>query len=266
MPRGSQMSGLELANHRSFVDGDDPRYLDWNAFGRLDQMLVKTFRAEREAPLHLLIDTSASMGVPQRDDKLAFAEGLAVALAYIALRHQDPIRLVALGASAQPHAPSPVFRHLRRLPDIETFLRALAPHGPTALADGVDAYLRTTRLPGVAVVLSDFLVPAPEYEHALEQLRARGCAVAAVRIIGEQERAPDSLPRRVRLHDSETGAERVVTLTAANRARYVRALSDHLDGLRHWCDARAITCAIPDTARGLDTALFDELPRAGLLH
>ncbi len=266
MPRGSQMSGLEIANHRTFVDGDDPRYLDWNAYGRLEQMLVKTFRAEREAPLHLLIDTSASMGVPRDDAKLEFAIALAASLAYISLRQQDPIRLIGLGGGAQPQAISPVFRHLKRLPEIDAFLRHLEPKGPTGLTERVEAYLRTTRLPGVAVALSDFLVPAADYEQALERLRARGCAVAALRIIGNQERDPDSLPRRVRLHDAETGAERVVTLTPANRARYAQALGEHLSGLKRWCDARAIGFAVPDTARGLETCLFDELPRAGLLH
>src|SRR5436309_2773016 len=64
MPRGSQGSGIELENYKEYGAGDDLRHLDWNAYGRLDQLLIKTFRAEREAPLHIFVDTSASMTVP----------------------------------------------------------------------------------------------------------------------------------------------------------------------------------------------------------
>ena len=60
------------------IAGDDLRHLDWNAYGRLDELLIKTFRAEREAPMHIFIDASASMAVPADDGKFAFALGLAL--------------------------------------------------------------------------------------------------------------------------------------------------------------------------------------------
>src|SRR4051794_12012578 len=89
--RATQASGLELANHKAYAPGDDLRHLDWNAYGRLDERLIKTFQAEREAPVHLLIDASASMAVPVEDGKFAFAAGLVAGLGYIALRHSNPV-------------------------------------------------------------------------------------------------------------------------------------------------------------------------------
>src|SRR5438034_11847572 len=73
MPRGAQGTGIELESYKAYDPGDDLRHLDWNAYGRLDQLLIKTFRAEREAPLHLFVDVSASMGVPVTDNKIGFA-------------------------------------------------------------------------------------------------------------------------------------------------------------------------------------------------
>src|SRR6185436_8787965 len=67
MPHGSQRSGIEIESYRTYTPGDDLRHLDWNAYGRLDQLLIKAFRAEREAPLHLFVDCSASMGFPESD-------------------------------------------------------------------------------------------------------------------------------------------------------------------------------------------------------
>src|SRR6478736_6696124 len=95
--RVTQPSGHEIAAHKPYSPGDDLRHVDWNALARLDQRVVKTFRAEREAPLHLLLDASASMNAPDADGKLAFAVALGASLAYIALRHGNPVRLAVLG-------------------------------------------------------------------------------------------------------------------------------------------------------------------------
>src|SRR2546430_17722479 len=37
---------VEFADHRSYVPGDDFRYLDWNLFGRLDRLFLKLYEEE----------------------------------------------------------------------------------------------------------------------------------------------------------------------------------------------------------------------------
>src|SRR5215468_6380047 len=152
MPRGAQGSGIEVESYKGYHPGDDLRHLDWNAYGRLDQLLIKTFRAEREAPLHLFIDASASMGAPASDDKLPFALSLAASLAYVSLRHHDPVRIVALSAALPGlHQPSAFYRHRQALPGMRDFLLQIRPAGEAALAAGITAALRT-RTPGVAIL------------------------------------------------------------------------------------------------------------------
>jgi uncharacterized protein (DUF58 family) len=263
--RATQASGLELAAHKAYAPGDDLRYLDWNAYGRLDQRLIKTFRAEREAPVHLLIDASASMAVPPADGKLAFAVGLTAGLAYVALRQNNPVRVATLAPGGGGRL-SPLLRHAQRLPDLLQFLATIGAGGPTNLSEGVDAYVRTTPLPGTAVVLSDFLVEPDVYEGALDRLRGRGYHVLALRVIGRQERDASALPRQVRLRDAETNRERLIDLTVAHRARYARAVEEHLLGLKRWCEARAIGYAVADTDGGIEACLLADLPRAGLLQ
>lgn len=263
--RVTQPSGHELAAHKLYAPGDDLRHVDWNALARLDQRVVKTFRAEREAPLHLLLDASASMAVPSGDGKFAFAITLAASLAYIALRHGNPVRVAVLGGGDGSRL-SPLLRHVQRLPELHQFLAPLAASGPTRLGEGLRAYLRSTRLPGTAIVLSDFLVAPDDYTVALDELRGQGYDVAAIRPIGPLERDASALPRRLRLRDAETGALRDVELTDALRRRYADAVAQHLDQLSDWCAARAIICAVADTAAGLTGSLLHELPRAGLLQ
>ncbi len=264
--RATQTSGLELAAHKPYTPGDDLRHVDWNALARLDQRVVKTFRAEREAPLHILIDASASMGAPAGDAKLAFAAALAACCAYIALRYGNPVRAALLSGGADGSRLSPLLRHPHRLPELYGFLAPLSAGGETRLGEGIDAYLRSTSLPGLVIVLSDFLVEPPRVEAALDQLRGRGHDVVALRPLGHQERDPASLPRRVRLRDAESGMARDVELTAAHRARYADAVAAHLAHLRDWCSSRGIAFAAVDPADGLADCLLQTLPRAGVLQ
>jgi uncharacterized protein (DUF58 family) len=266
MRHGSQPSGMELTEYREYAPGDDPRAVDWNAYGRLGALWVKRFRSEREAPLQILIDTSASMSVPVADGKLSLAITLAAALAYIAMRQQNPVRLVALGAGARALAVSPLFRHVGRFPEIRAFLSALRSEGTVSLAEAIRAYTRTMRSAALVIVISDFLQPLPACEEALSLLGGPLQAVAALRVIGPEERDPNRLPRRVLLHDVEAGSERMVTITAEHRQRYLRALDAHLQHLARWCAQRRHAFVAVDTDRGLEHCLFDLLPRSGLVH
>jgi uncharacterized protein (DUF58 family) len=261
----TQDSGLEFSKHRDYVPGDDLRHIDWNALARHDTKLIKTFRAEREAPLHLLIDTSASMGIPADDSKLPAAAALAIGLAYISLRNRDPVRVAAVDQTGA-HQLAPLLRHPNRLQELSRAILARVPSGATDLERGVEMYLHLTRLPGIAIVLSDFLVAPEQYRRALHRLQASGYAVAAVRIIGEREKDPFSNTKRVRLFDVETQHERIIDLTAANRELYRKALARHLDELRTWCDATAIPFCLVDTTSSPSSAMTATLPKAGILR
>ncbi len=261
----TQDSGLEFSKHRTYVPGDDLRHIDWNALARHDSKLVKTFRAEREAPLHILIDTSASMGAPSDDGKLRAAAALATGLAYISLRNRDPVRVAAFDREGA-HNVAPLLRHPHRLQHIADGIASRRPSGATDLEAGLEAYLRLTRLPGIAVVISDFLVPADNYRRALRRMQASGYAVSALRVIGAGEKEPSSSTRRIRLYDVESHQERIVDLTAAHRERYRRALAQHLDELRSWCDSTAIPFCVIDTDLPPSAAMTLALPRAGILR
>ena len=69
---------VEFADHRSYVPGDDFRYLDWNLFGRLDRLFLKLYEEERELPVRIFLDASESMtfGEPAKFD---FARQVAAA-------------------------------------------------------------------------------------------------------------------------------------------------------------------------------------------
>ena len=87
----------EFAEHREYAQGDDLRYLDWKVFGKTDKYYLKQFEAETNLIGYLLLDTSESM--QYRSDaapfsKLAYAQCIAAALAFLILHQHDSVSLV----------------------------------------------------------------------------------------------------------------------------------------------------------------------------
>ena len=49
---------VEFADFRSYVSGDDLRFIDWNLYARLDKLFLKLFLEEEDLSLYVLVDTS----------------------------------------------------------------------------------------------------------------------------------------------------------------------------------------------------------------
>src|SRR6266852_8110116 len=84
---------VEFADYRTYVHGDDFRYLDWNLYGRLDRLFLKLYEEERELPVTVFLDCSESMsfGEPRKFD---FARQVAAAVGYVALCGFDRVSII----------------------------------------------------------------------------------------------------------------------------------------------------------------------------
>src|SRR5213593_989104 len=84
---------VEFADYRTYVHGDDFRYLDWNLYGRLERLFLKLYEEERELPVRIFIDSSESMtfGEPRKFD---FARQVAAAIGYVALCGFDRVSVI----------------------------------------------------------------------------------------------------------------------------------------------------------------------------
>lgn len=54
-------SSLDFQDHRSYVPGDDPRHLNWQAYARTGQYTMKLYREEVRPVVDLVFDASESM-------------------------------------------------------------------------------------------------------------------------------------------------------------------------------------------------------------
>ncbi len=56
-------SSIDFQDHRPYVPGDDPRHIDWAAYARSGQTIMKLYREEVSPRLDLVLDGSASMSL-----------------------------------------------------------------------------------------------------------------------------------------------------------------------------------------------------------
>ena len=52
---------LDFAQHREYVPGDSPKFIDWTVLARQDKFLTKQFEAESNLRAYFLLDSSSSM-------------------------------------------------------------------------------------------------------------------------------------------------------------------------------------------------------------
>jgi uncharacterized protein (DUF58 family) len=263
VPGRPQPSGIELEAHAAYTPGDDLRHLDWNALGRLDSLLVRRFTAEREVIAHILLDGSASLGAPAGDDKLGAACELAMALAYVALRSGEAVQLALLGDAA---GRAPLFRQRGNVTRIAEWLEARRAEGTFAFAAAIEGYVARHPSPGVALLISDFLVAPEEIERGVRALSERGYESHLLHVIGPAELDPTRAFTRAVLTDAETGGRRSIALTDANLARYRAALDAHLDAIRAIADRHRATYGRLVAGAEVVSLLTGDLARAGVIR
>jgi uncharacterized protein (DUF58 family) len=265
VPGRTDAGGLEVEAWRPYVSGDDLRHLDWGALGRLDALLVRRYTAERQAGFHLLLDASASMGLPDGGVKLAAAREAALALAYIALAGGDAVRTAVLAADGRTAA-SAWHRHRGAVTRVADALAADVRGGALDLGAALGAYAERHAGPGVAVVLSDLMAEPEGVERGVVALRARRFAVVLVHVVAPSELDPRRrLPHGI-LRDAESGEEHAIGLTSAAVAEYRRLVDAHLAALRALARRTRSHYARLVAGQAVRDLVTGELARLGLVR
>ncbi len=232
-PRKGQ--SVEFSDYRPYGIGDDLRYVDWNIYGRLDRLHVKLFVDEEDLCLHLIVDASASMGFG-RPTKLAYAARLAAAVGFVGLVNHERVGVGILREKVSEGWP-PV-RGRNQFVNLAEFLSALRPGGATTLNEGLANYAMRAREPGVALVVSDLLDPAG-FESGIRALLERRFEVHVVHLLAAEELNP-TLSGDLRLHDSETGEMRELSVDGETLRAYRQRLQQFLEHAETFCRGREI--------------------------
>jgi len=271
----------ELADHRGYQPGDDPRLIDWNAYARLDELYVRTSSARQGMTVSLLLDCSASMAAPGPGaawgagavpggavpggavpgagpgGRLLHAKRIAAALGAVGLLHGDTVRGYGLGDGQA--WPSEAFTGRAALGPLLRSLEALPVRAGTHLADSVRSCGPGPARSGAVVLISDMLVPR-EQDAALERLGPFGT------ILHLTDPAEAALPPgSMELRDCETGDTVSVTMTPAVAGRYRDLAAARSREVAGRAAASGVAYIGVDITQPVDDLIFETLPGRGLV-
>ena len=253
---------LEFSEHRDYVQGDDPRHIDWRAYCRSERLYVRQYEEETNLRAHILLDASASMGYGPGDlTKLQYGCYLAAALAYLMIRQQDSVGLVVFDEDIRtflaPHS-TPV--HFKRLLGQ---LDDLRPGAQTDVSTTFHNLANHLKRRGLIVVISDLLDDPRLVLRGIRHFRHRQHEVIVFHLFDHTELA-FPFDELVEFRDLETGA-RLQIEPAAMREEYLAQMQEFIDTYRRDCAESRVDYLEIDTQTPYDALLLSYLSKRSRL-
>ena len=260
-PINRRGSSIEFADYTAYSPGDDIRTIDWNLYARLDRLYVKTYKEEIALSVELVVDATASMGLPT-PEKFERANRLAVSLGYVGLTDQHHVRLSWIRPGRI--ASGPWFHQRSDLFRMAQLAESSHPEGQVDLAEWMRRAAIALRLHGGQVILvTDGMVRPADFFRALHVLLVRNAEVKVIQVLTPQELHPGRLARGGLLVDAETGRTHQL---AYSPAELERAVSQHNEQLAWFCKRHGIPFAQHRLDESLESFVTKALPNRGFLE
>jgi uncharacterized protein (DUF58 family) len=255
--RGSSMN---FVDYRQYVPGDDISQIDWNVYGRLDNLVVKLFEDEQNVTVHLLVDNSKSMdwGEP---NKLRLALQLAGSLGYVGLCNFDRVQCATFSDTVGTgFGPA---RNQREAHNMFAYLGEVKAAGETNFEVSLRAYALQNRRPGLAIIFTDLLSHS-SFELGVKQLLERRYEVALIHVLAPAEIQP-GIGGDMKLIDRETGRFVDVTLNQRALNLYRERYQGWTSAIEGFCGRHGILYERVESSEPLDKLLFQTFRRRGLV-
>ena len=214
--------GIEFDELRPYLPGDDVRSIDWKAYARTNEPMIRRYREDRDLTVVFVVDVSASQGagaLPRTKADLA-AEVCAV-LALSAIRNKDRVGLLLFASKPERFVrPAGGRTHVLRV--VREILWARPETRGTDIGAALEYLTGVQKRRATVFLVSDFL--ASDYARQL-RAAARRHDIIALRVREPiDERLPDAGIITVRdaesggLLDVDSGSARVRAAYAAQVA------------------------------------------------
>ncbi len=149
--------GIEFAEVREYVPGDDVRDIDWNVTARFSKPFIKKYSEERELNLMILCDISGSQFFGSRQTlKNELSAEIAATFAFSALKNGDKIGLLLFSDITELYIPPRKGKnHSLRI--IRELLAFNPKNKKTSLSCGIDEINRLLKRNSIIILISDFI-------------------------------------------------------------------------------------------------------------
>jgi uncharacterized protein (DUF58 family) len=252
---------VEFADHRPYVVGDDLRFVDWNVYGRLEQLFLKLFLEEQDLTVHIVADASASMSFGEPSKEL-FIKKLTAALGYVSLVNNNRVTISFIADDVTVQ-----LANMRGRNYLDNMAECLLTTDCDGLSnfDNACRQLAASRIgSGVMIVLSDFLFKEG-YDSGLRRLIGRQYDLYAIQVLCPQELSPD-LSGELKLIDIEDDDAAEITVSAALSKYYKKNLTSYCNELKDFCTSRGAVYVLANSADSVESLVLNYLRRIRLLR
>jgi uncharacterized protein (DUF58 family) len=248
----------EFAEHRPYIAGDEIRRIDWRVYARTDRLYVKESEEETNAPVRLLLDTSASLGyAPREVSKLDYARYLAASLAYLATRQGDRVGLLTFNEEVRVLLPARGGK--RHLQTILLALDKLEASGHTRIGPNLLQQASQWKRRGLAILVSDLYDQPEEIVEAVARVRRARHDLIVFHLLDRAEKFLEQ-HGTFELRDLETG-ETLMADTDRVRRAYMERMEASRAYFRRELERAGADYVELDTSEPLDKALAIYLRR-----
>ncbi|MFO1092091.1 MAG: DUF58 domain-containing protein [Planctomycetaceae bacterium] len=243
---------IDFAQHREYAPGDDVRRIDWKVWSKTDKYYIKQYEEETNLRTTLVVDVSESMQYgSSATTKFDYACTVAAAVAYLLLRQQDAVSLIAFDEEIRGVAPS-----RSRQTHLGALLSVLMQESPSHKTDMYEilSYVANEKSQkGMVVLISDLFVPRQGLFKGLRLLRRRGHDVLVFHVLDAEE-LDFNFTGTTRFEGLEEAGE-LVCDPRSLREGYLAALHAFLDEIRRNCAGSMIDYQTIRTSEHIDAAL-----------
>lgn len=255
----------EFAEYRSYVPGDDSRFIDWNAFARWRRLIMKLFIEEYDLPVYMLIDCSGSMqwGEP---NKFIHALQIAAGLTYISLSNHDQVGIYSLGKNTG----NQVYPASRGKSHFWQVLKILADYKinevPQSLEDDVRQWLTLNPKRGMVLWISDLWgADKKDVLNALDRLRYSRHEIAVIQIFDSSESETGGLGE-FKMESIENHNNLSVLIDKKLQLEYEKIFLDYQNSILNYCRQYHISLLQIKTAVTVTDLLTTVLQQKGFIH
>ncbi|MBO6165784.1 MAG: DUF58 domain-containing protein [Eubacterium sp.] len=255
--RRSNIKGrsTEFSGYREYIPGDDMRYVDWNAYGRLDKLYIKEYMEEREGVINIFLDTSKSMdyGSQPKDEIMA---GLAQAICFVADKQKDSVTVTDL---AEPLKTMKLPKGRLGMMRLKAFLANSEIKGKIDLGDAIKKAAIGKH--GLTFIISDYYDEGflDEEVELCRYMRYLRHDVVLLQVLSREELEIDETGA-ARMHDSEKVDDMVTaTFDRETVESYMQALKDFKKELSGKAEKAGAGYYLCRTDRGLGRILLEDM-------
>lgn len=212
---GGTGSSLEYQDHREYQPGDNVRRIDWKAYARTEEYVIKQYREEVSPVIEVILDGSRSMAIT--DEKKRFVRDLATLIARLGAKLNAGARVLFVGEALHT---------IER--EWEDRLRSRTFSGRKPLPAQREPLRSGLRTGAVRYLITDGLFPVDQTSFLMDVTRGAS-RLNLLQTLAPRERDPEEWGG-TRLVDVESGDEMDCLVSEETLERYRRVLEELCTG------------------------------------